>query len=135
VRHPGRLKAARRVCRSPLLKRIGPCLLGLLHCSVVWSLQSDLTLQQMNHRAFAATGGAPSEVLALAQATDGTLWVGGQTGLSRFDGLQFVRYPGPTDEPLQLSRVHRWWLWTFGPAMRVSTNQTRFAVHDVLECS
>jgi signal transduction histidine kinase/ligand-binding sensor domain-containing protein len=82
------------------LKRIGLSLLGLLHCSAVWSLQSDLTLQQMNHRAFAVTGGAPSEVLALAQATDGILWVGGQTGLSRFDGLKFVRYPGPTDEPL-----------------------------------
>ena len=82
------------------MKRIGLCFLGLLHCSALWSLESDLTLQQMNHRAFAVTGGAPSEVLALAQATDGTLWLGGQTGLSRFDGLKFVPYPGPTDEPL-----------------------------------
>jgi signal transduction histidine kinase/ligand-binding sensor domain-containing protein len=82
------------------LKRIGLCLLGLLYCGAVWSLESDLTLQQMNHRAFAVTGGVPSEVLVLAQATDGTLWVGGQTGLSRFDGIKFVRYPGPTDEAL-----------------------------------
>ena len=87
------------------MKRIGLCLLGLLHCSAVWSLESDLALQQMNHRAFAATGGAPNQVLALAQATDGTLWVGGETGLSRFDGLKFARYPGPTDEPLPSTNI------------------------------
>lgn len=87
------------------MKCLGLCLLGLLNCSAAWPLESDLTLQQINHRAFAVTGGAPSEVLALAQATDGTLWVGGQTGLSRFDGLQFVRYPGPTDVPLPSTNI------------------------------
>jgi signal transduction histidine kinase/ligand-binding sensor domain-containing protein len=37
---------------------------------------------------------------ALAQTRDGTLWVGGYSGLARFDGAQFVRYPEPGDEPL-----------------------------------
>jgi len=43
------------------LKRIGLRLLGLLHCSPLWSLQSELTLQQLNHRTYAAAEGAPKE--------------------------------------------------------------------------
>ena len=31
---------------------------------------------------------------------DGTLWLGSSTGLYRFDGTRFVRYPGPSDDPL-----------------------------------
>ena len=39
--------------------------------------------------------GAPSNVFALAQTTDGTLWIGGGTGLTRFDGVRFVLLPRP----------------------------------------
>ena len=66
----------------------------------VWSLNSDLAVGQLNHRAFTGTEGAPSDVSALAQTTDGTLWIGGRSGLTRFDGVRFVRYPAPGEEAL-----------------------------------
>lgn len=49
--------------------------------------------------------GAPSDIYALAQAADGTLWIGGATGLTRFDGIRFVPYPGPSEEPLQSTNI------------------------------
>src|SRR5215472_7265071 len=65
-----------------------------------WPLSADLTLQQLNHRAFTPAEGAPSNIYALAQTSDGTLWIGGGTGLTRFDGVRFVSYPGPSEQPL-----------------------------------
>src|SRR5258708_30515838 len=59
----------------------------------------------MKGRGVGVDGGERSEGVELAQATVGTLWIGGQTGLSRFDGIKFVRYPGPTDEPLPSTNI------------------------------
>ncbi|USJ00437.1 hypothetical protein MUG10_21380 [Xanthomonas prunicola] len=46
----------------------------------------------MHHTAWTARDGAPSQVWALAQTSDGYLWIGGATGLFRFDGVTFERY-------------------------------------------
>jgi len=74
----------------------------LLSCSGGAAAQTgELTLQQLNHRAFLATNGAPTDIVALAQTTDGTLWIAGRTGLTRFDGMRFVPYPARGEEPLQ----------------------------------
>jgi|SRR5882757_394756 len=68
-------------------------------------IEGDLTLHQLNHRAFKVTEGVPNDVHALAQTTDGTLWIGGHNGLTRFDGVRFVSYPGPADTPLQSTNI------------------------------
>jgi signal transduction histidine kinase/ligand-binding sensor domain-containing protein len=93
------------VLAGTLLKHIGLYLIGLLFCSCAWSSGADLTLPQLNYKGWTVSEGAPREVSALAQTTDGTLWVGGSTGLSRFDGIRFVHYPQPADEPLQATDV------------------------------
>jgi signal transduction histidine kinase/ligand-binding sensor domain-containing protein len=46
-------------------------------------------LSELRHTAFRAQGGAPNGVRALAQTSDGFLWVGTETGLYRFDGVKF----------------------------------------------
>ena len=82
-------------------------LLGLLFLvsGEGWALVPDVSLRQLNHRVFTVMEGAPSDIVALAQGSDGTLWIGGRTGLARFDGLRFVPYPGPSDEPLQSTNI------------------------------
>ena len=85
-----------------------PLLLFLLLFSVpcgAAQIEGDLTLRQLNHRAFKVTEGVPNDVHALAQTTDGTLWIGGHNGLTRFDGVRFVSYPGPADTPLQSTNI------------------------------
>ncbi len=62
-------------------------------------------LQQLNHRGYTRLEGAPTNAYTLAQTTDGMLWLGSSTGLTRFDGAKFVRYPGQSDEPLPAGNV------------------------------
>ena len=71
----------------------------------VWSHDAEATLQQLNHRAFTSVEGAPSDIRALAQTADGTLWIGAGTGLIRFDGVRFVLYPGIGEPPLPSTNI------------------------------
>jgi signal transduction histidine kinase/ligand-binding sensor domain-containing protein len=45
------------------------------------------------HMQWTGRDGAPGNIAALAQTTDGYLWLGTPLGLYRFDGLQFTSYP------------------------------------------
>ena len=65
----------------------------------------DLPLQQLNHRSFTSAEGAPNDIVALAQTSDGVLWIGGGNGLTRFDGVRFMPYPGSSEEPLRSTNI------------------------------
>jgi ligand-binding sensor domain-containing protein len=75
---------------GPLIARLLLC--GLITCSV-WrpshATSQELSLAQFNHAAWTTKDGAPADVWAMAQTPDGWLWLGGPTGLYRFDGIQF----------------------------------------------
>lgn len=49
-------------------------------------------ISQWVHTSWTAKDGAPTEVLGLAQTTDGYLWLGNLSGLVRFDGERFVPF-------------------------------------------
>jgi signal transduction histidine kinase/ligand-binding sensor domain-containing protein len=89
------------------MKAIPWVLLGLAVSFVAFAgaEPSDATLLQLNHRVFTRTEGVPSDIDALAQTPDGTLWIGGRAGLARFDGVRFISYPEPGEEPLRSSNV------------------------------
>ena len=77
----------------------------LLLCDTARAADPELTLRQLLHRAFTGSEGAPSDIYALAQTRDGTLWLGSAGGLTRFDGMRFVAYPGTADEPLPSTNI------------------------------
>ncbi|HVI53890.1 MAG TPA: two-component regulator propeller domain-containing protein [Luteibacter sp.] len=52
----------------------------------------DRAIDQFYHTAWTVREGAPGQVTALAQTSDGYLWLGTQTGLYRFDGVRFERF-------------------------------------------
>lgn len=58
------------------------------------ALDPSRALTQLKHRRWTVDDGAPYGIQALAQTPDGFLWVGGDTGLFRFDGIRFERMPG-----------------------------------------
>jgi signal transduction histidine kinase/ligand-binding sensor domain-containing protein len=58
------------------------------------------------HMSWTQRDGAPAHIAALAQTTDGYLWIGSPLGLYRFDGVQFASYPlTPLDAALPSSDV------------------------------
>jgi signal transduction histidine kinase/ligand-binding sensor domain-containing protein len=69
------------------------CLLWLLAlCNPAPGIDRDRKITQLHHTGWTYTDGAPGEVRALAQTTDGYLWLGTATGLFRFDGIRFQAY-------------------------------------------
>jgi len=50
------------------------------------------TLDRYKHLAWTGKSGAPTGVAALAQTSDGYLWIGTDHGLYRFDGVRFERF-------------------------------------------
>jgi len=67
-------------------------LLILLPCIQLYGIDRDQKLAELYHAAWTFKEGAPSEIHALAQTTDGFLWLGTATGLFRFDGIRFQPY-------------------------------------------
>lgn len=65
-------------------------LLGLATAASASAAAIDL-----HHASWTARDGAPQMVITIAQTADGWLWLGGATGLFRFDGVRFERYVPP----------------------------------------
>jgi streptogramin lyase len=74
---------------SRLLRR---CLIFVSLCSPALALNPSQPLAQFYHTSWNAKQGVTGNVTALAQTTDGYLWVGTTDGLLRFDGISLQRY-------------------------------------------
>lgn len=64
----------------------------LFLCVPLYGIDRDQKLAALYHTAWTFKDGAPAEIYALAQTTDGFLWLGTATGLFRFDGVRFEPY-------------------------------------------
>ncbi|CAN5423054.1 sensor histidine kinase [soil metagenome] len=63
------------------------------------------TLAQFHHTVWRAQDGAPTEVVTLAQTTDGYLWLGTGSGLFSFDGIRFKDYQPKVGGTLPSSNI------------------------------
>ena len=77
----------------------------------------------MQHTSWTAKDGAPTGITAIAQTTDGWLWIGSAVGLFRFDGVRFERMTGaqaPLSSSIQdlglLPDGRLWLTYKFGGA-------------------
>ena len=61
--------------------------------------QAAPPLEDMAHMSWTRRDGAPNDITALAQTSDGYLWIGSRLGLFRFDGLEFASYPFTSADP------------------------------------
>lgn len=53
---------------------------------------SGQSLRQLHHSKWTTNEGVPGQVGAIAQTTDGYLWLGSNRSLYRFDGVRFVQF-------------------------------------------
>src|SRR5690242_2469404 len=71
-----------------------------------YALDPSLTLLQYIHTSWTRNEDAPlPAITALAQTTDGYLWLGTRYGLLRFDGLRFSPWTPPAGESLPDNRI------------------------------
>jgi ligand-binding sensor domain-containing protein len=94
-------------------------LLGILvascHCS--FALNPSLDISQYAHAAWTARDGfSLGNIYAMAQTPDGYLWLGGEFGLFRFDGVRSIPWQPPAgqhlpDKPFSLLVTRDGTLW------------------------
>jgi ligand-binding sensor domain-containing protein len=82
--------------------------IGLLLVCCPWAsaLNPALDVSQYAHTSWKFRDGfAKREIYAMAQTSDGYLWLGTGSGLFRFDGVRAVAWQPPNDQPLPSSNV------------------------------
>jgi len=62
--------------------------------------------QQVMEQSWGVPQGAPETIHAIAQTADGYLWLGGSSGLFRFDGTRFTRFRPSSGDRLLRTDVH-----------------------------
>jgi signal transduction histidine kinase/ligand-binding sensor domain-containing protein len=70
--------------------------LMLLGARNAWSLDPARDISELVHRVWDRKSGTPADISAMAQTTDGYLWIGSSRGLFRFDGVQFEEFERAT---------------------------------------
>ena len=58
----------------------------------MFAIDRDRRIDELYHTSWTAKDGVPGRIHALAQTTDGFLWLGTADGLFRFDGVRFEHY-------------------------------------------
>lgn len=101
--------------------------------SIAWSIEPNhqikplvaqspyrFALTQFQHRAYLSRDGAPGNAQDIVQTPDGFLWIASQSGLVRFDGVNFDRTPTDLLPKASVSRLFAetngdlWIGYTFG---------------------
>jgi signal transduction histidine kinase/ligand-binding sensor domain-containing protein len=96
------------------------------------ALETQFRLPELRHNAFRGKDGAPNGVRALAQTSDGFLWVGTETGLYRFDGVRFdaswnERLPSPSVWSLYADANGDLWIgYLFGGVSRLHQGELTY---------
>jgi signal transduction histidine kinase/ligand-binding sensor domain-containing protein len=97
---------------------------GLLlgYAAVAAALEPSTSLANLGRQAWAMENGLPQNtVQALAQTSDGFLWLGTEAGLVRFDGVAFQTYDRNSNPALPGADI-RCLLATAGGALWIGTN-------------
>lgn len=92
--------------RILLLRCVQLCFLLLSAISPVWAVDPSFRISQYAHTAWRIQDGfLEGAVSAIAQTSDGYLWIGTEAGLVRFDGVRFVPWTSPDGKQLLSSSI------------------------------
>jgi signal transduction histidine kinase/ligand-binding sensor domain-containing protein len=97
------LKLLHTATNGKLAKIVGSlsiCMFLLLSVTIVCAINPDRDIHQLAHRSWGERDGYPGQPMAMAQTTDGFLWLGTVDGLFRFDGIHFERYASRSGDKL-----------------------------------
>jgi signal transduction histidine kinase/ligand-binding sensor domain-containing protein len=71
----------------------------LAFANAAFAIDPTERLAELSHTCWSTREGAPANSGVIAQSADGYLWLGGATGLSRFDGEHFQSFTLPDGTP------------------------------------
>jgi signal transduction histidine kinase/ligand-binding sensor domain-containing protein len=83
-----------------VVRTLSICTFFLYLVAPAAALNADRDIHQLAHRSWGERDGYPGQPWAMAQTTDGFLWLGTLDGLFRFDGIHFERYVSRSGDKL-----------------------------------
>jgi PAS domain S-box-containing protein len=106
---PGQMPIMSRssdIANLDIARMLLSCLVFLFLPHTLRALDTSSHISQYGHTAWRIENGVfAGTPNAIAQTTDGYLWIGTQAGLTRFDGVRFVSWRPPEGEELPPSRI------------------------------
>jgi signal transduction histidine kinase/ligand-binding sensor domain-containing protein len=88
-----------------VVRALSICTFLLALVAPAFALNPNRDIHQLAHRSWGEKEGYPGRSEALAQTTDGFLWIGTDVGLFRFDGIRFELYVPNSGDQLPEERV------------------------------
>src|SRR6185295_19811078 len=77
----------------------------LLWSPCAFALNPLLPVAEYGHAVWKRGETVPSHIYAIAQTSDGYLWLGCEAGLFQFDGVKFLHWEPPSGQPLPATRI------------------------------
>jgi ligand-binding sensor domain-containing protein len=78
-----------------------------LFAAAAFALDPQKSITQLVHTAWTEKDGAPADIVAITQTSDGYLWLGTWTGLFSFDGVRFTRFEPQAGEQSPAQSIRR----------------------------
>jgi ligand-binding sensor domain-containing protein len=97
----------RQWCASRSVRLVISLFAVWLFATAAFALDPQKSITQFAHTEWTEKDGAPADVVAITQTSDGYLWLGTWTGLFSFDGVRFTRFEPQAGEHLPAQTIRR----------------------------
>ena len=94
-------------CASRSVRLVISLIAVWLFSTVGFALAPQKPITQFAHTVWTEKDGAPADIVAITQTSDGYLWLGTWTGLFSFDGVRFTRFEPQAGEHLPAQSIRR----------------------------
>jgi ligand-binding sensor domain-containing protein len=85
------------------------CALAVVARAPAFGIDHDRRLNRLYHTSWTLKDGTPGDIQALAQTSDGFLWLGTGKGLFQFDGVSFKRFESQSAQALPRLGIRSRW--------------------------
>jgi len=102
-----RISGTRRWCASRAVRRVISLFAVWLFATAAFALDPQKSITQFVHTVWTEKDGAPADIVAITQTSDGYLWLGTWTGLFSFDGVRFTRFEPQAGEHLPVQSIRK----------------------------
>jgi signal transduction histidine kinase/ligand-binding sensor domain-containing protein len=99
------ISGTRQWCASRSVRLVISLFAVWLFATAAFALNPQKSITQFAHAAWTEKDGAPADIVAITQTSDGYLWLGTPTGLYSFDGVRFAHFEPRAGEDLPAKTI------------------------------